>query len=130
MRKSRPPSQRQLRVGEEIKHILAAVLLRGQSGDPLIDTTSVTISEVRVSPDFQNATVFVLPLGGKQLKELLAALKENRGYFRKELARQMRLRVVPRLSFQADLSFDEAERIEILLHTPRVRRDIEKSDEE
>lgn len=122
---SKQPSQRQLRVGEEIRHILAETLLKAQSGDPLLDTASITITEVRVSPDLQNASVYVMPLGGKNFPEILHAFKEKAGYFRKEIARKLATRVVPRLMFRADTSFDEAVRIETLLNSPKVRRDID-----
>ncbi|MBS0272170.1 MAG: 30S ribosome-binding factor RbfA [Proteobacteria bacterium] len=122
--KGKSPSQRQLRVGEEIRHILAQVLSHQHSGDELLDNTSITITEVRVSPDLQNATVFIVPLGGQHLSEILAAFKEKAWYFRKEVARQLKTRITPRLFFQADLSFDEAQRIESLLNSPKVKQDI------
>jgi len=128
MQKSKAPTQRQLRVGEEIRHILAQVLMRGQSGNEILDRSSVTVTEVRVSPDLQHATVFVLPLAGQNLPEVLAALKERSWYFRKEVAQKLTTRVAPRLVFQADLSFDEAQRIESLLSSPKVKQDIEKED--
>jgi ribosome-binding factor A len=124
--KSKAPSQRQLRVGEEIRHILAEVLSRGHTGDNLLDNTSITVSEVRVSPDLGHASVYVLPLGGLHTTEILKALKDKAGFFRKEVARKLTTRVAPRLVFHADTSFDEANRIEVLLKTPRVRQDIEK----
>jgi ribosome-binding factor A len=128
MHKSKSPSQRQLRVGEEIRHILAQTLMRGESGNEILDRSSVTVTEVRVSPDFQHATVFVLPLAGQNLPEVLAALKERSWYFRKEVAQKLTTRVAPRLVFQADLSFDEAQRIETLLSSPKVKQDIEKKE--
>ncbi|MBP9692039.1 MAG: 30S ribosome-binding factor RbfA [Alphaproteobacteria bacterium] len=128
MHKPKGPSQRQLRVGEEIRHILAQTLMRGESGNEVLDRSSVTVTEVRVSPDLQHATVYVLPLAGQNLSEVLAALKERAWYFRKEVAHRLTTRVAPRLVFQADLSFDEAQRIETLLNSPRVKKDIEKKD--
>jgi ribosome-binding factor A len=128
MQKSKAPSQRQLRVGEEIRHILAQTLMRGESGNEVLDRSSVTVTEVRVSPDLQHATVFVLPLAGQNLPEVLAALKERSWYFRKEVAQKLTTRVAPRLVFQADLSFDEAQRIESLLSSPKVKQDIEKKE--
>ncbi len=125
MVKAKAPSQRQLRVGEEIRHILAEVLSRGLSGDEIIDSASITVSEVRISPDLMNATVYVLPLGGLHVPEILKALKEKSWYFRKEVARKLTTRVTPRLVFQADLSFDEADRIEKLLKSPKVKKDVE-----
>lgn len=121
MTKKQGPSQRQLRVGEEIRHILAETLFLRHSGDPLIDSSSITVTEVRVSPDLQNATVFVLPLGGQHVPEILAALKEKSKYFRKEVAHKLKTRVTPRLFFQADFSFDEASHIESLLKAVKTK---------
>jgi len=126
MRTSKPPTQRQLRVGEEVRHILAHSLSLQHSGDSMLDRSSITVTEVRVSPDLQNATVFIVPLGGKNLKEILAALKEKSWFFRKEVARQLKTRVVPRLVFQADLSFDQAQRIDSLLRSEKVKKDVEE----
>lgn len=125
MVKAKGPSQRQLRVGEEIRHIIAEVLSRAHTGDELLDTTSITVTEVRISPDLQNATVFVLPLGGFQTDEVIHSLKEKVGYFRKEVSRKLTTRVTPRLFFQPDRTFDEADRIEKLLKSPRVKQDVE-----
>ena len=100
MSSAKLPTQRQLRVGEEIRHLLAQVLALRHSGDDLLDRSSITVTEVRVSPDFQHATVFVVPLGGLHLQEILVALKKQSWFFRKELARKLTLRVVPRLSFR------------------------------
>ncbi|HUX80192.1 MAG TPA: 30S ribosome-binding factor RbfA [Alphaproteobacteria bacterium] len=128
MNKPKGPSQRQLRVGEEIRHILAEVLSHGHSGNELLDRSSITVTEVRVSPDLHNATVFIVPLGGLHVPEILSAFKERSWYFRKEVAHKLQTRVAPRLVFQADLTFDEAQHIESLLRSPRVRRDIEEKD--
>lgn len=126
MRSSKPPTQRQLRVGEEVRHILAQAFSFRHSGDPLLDRSSITVTQVRISPDLQNATVYIVPLGGDHLKEVLVALKERSWFFRKEIARQLKTRVVPRLVFQADLSFDEAQRIDSLLKSEKVKKDVEK----
>ncbi|OIR09177.1 ribosome-binding factor A [mine drainage metagenome] len=124
-RGQKPPSQRQLRVGEELRHIVAAILERGDIRDPEVAGRLVTVTEVSVSPDLRNATVFVVPLGGGDSAALLAGLKRARAFVRHEVARQIDLRVVPEISFAADTSFDTASRIEALLHSPDVRRDIE-----
>jgi ribosome-binding factor A len=121
----KPPSQRQLRVGEEVRHILASTLLRAESGDPLLDTASISITEVRVSPDLHHATVYIMPLGGEKTPEILAAFKDKAWYFRKAVAQNLQTRIAPRLVFQFDASFDEARRIEALLSSPKVKRDIE-----
>jgi len=128
MIKKQGPSQRQLRVGEEIRHILAETLFLRHSGDPLIDSSSITVTEVRVSPDLQNATVFVLPLGGQHVPEILAALKEKSKYFRKEVAHKLKTRVTPRLFFQADFSFDEASHIESLLKAVKTKNTPSQED--
>ena len=128
MRTSKAPTQRQLRVGEEVRHILAHVFSLKHSGDDLLDRSSITVTEVRISPDLQNATVFIVPLGGQHLTEILAALKERSWFFRKEVAHQLKTRVVPRLVFQADLSFDQAQRIDTLLKSEKVKKDIEEKE--
>lgn len=122
------PSQRQRRVAEEIRHILAETLSRSQCGDPLLDNTPITVTEVQISPDFQHANVYVMPLGGQSLSEILSALKEKAWYFRKEVAHALKIRVTPRLVFHVDTSFDEAERIENLLQSIKVKQDTEKKD--
>jgi len=122
------PSQRQLRVGEEIRHILVKILSYRHSGNEVLDKASITVTEVRVSPDLQNATVFVLPLGGHGTSEILSALKERAWFFRKEVARQLTTRIAPRLTFQADVTFDEATRIEKILSSPKVKRDIKEEE--
>ena len=123
---SKAPTQRQLRVGEEIRHILAHSLSLRHSGDNLLDRSSITVTEVRVSPDLKNATVFIVPLGGQHFAEILASLKEMSWFFRKEVAQKLTTRVAPRLVFKADLSFDEAQRIESLLKSVKVKKDIEE----
>lgn len=118
------PSQRQLRVGEEIRHALSAVLMRGDLRDPALSDVSITVTEVRVSPDLRNATAFILPLGGDNTKEVLAALKRASAFLRGQVSRQVRLKYSPALSFQADDSFDEAQKIDTALRHPEVVRDI------
>jgi ribosome-binding factor A len=126
-RGNRAPSQRQLRVGEELRHIIATVLERGDIRDPDVAGRPVTVTEVTVSPDLRNATVFVVPLGGGDTQSLLDGLKRVRPFLRHEVARMMQLRVVPDLAFAADISFDRASRIQELLSSPEVRRDIGRS---
>jgi ribosome-binding factor A len=124
---AKQPSQRQLRVGEEIRHALARVLLEGDLRDPVLQEVSITITEVRVSPDLSNATAFVMPLGGgsEEEREVLAALKRASAFLRGKVAGALRLRYTPRLGFEIDKSFAEAQRIESLLRSERVRRDVE-----
>lgn len=121
---AKPPSQRQLRVGEEIRHTLSAIFTRGELRDPDLHDVSLTITEVRVSPDLKNATAFVVPLGGGPSDETLAALKRAAPFLRGQIAKDLRLRHAPRISFQPDTSFDYAERIDRLLHTGQAARDI------
>lgn len=121
-------SQRQLRVGEELRHVLAEILLRGHFRDPaLVDGVSVTVAEVRVSPDLRNATAFVMPLGGEDATDTIAALNRAQAYIRTEAAKRVKLRLAPSFSFRLDESFDEAARVTRLLQQPAVRADIEKS---
>jgi ribosome-binding factor A len=128
--KSRQPSQRQLRVGEELRHAIARILERGDIHDPDVAGRVVTVTEVTVSPDLRNATVFVVPLGGGDAQGLMGGLKRARPHFRHELARMVQLRSVPDLSFALDTSFDQASRIEALLMSPEVRRDLEDDFED
>jgi ribosome-binding factor A len=118
------PTQRQLRVGEEIRHALARIFARGELHDPELAGADITVSEVRASPDLKAATVFVLPLGGEGTDRLIAALGRAAPAVRAMLAREVQLRFVPNLRFQPDRSFDNARRVEALLHDPVVARDI------
>jgi ribosome-binding factor A len=119
-------SQRQLRVGEEIRHVLATVFMRGECYDPIITATPITVSEVRISPDLKNATAYVMPLNGQNREEVMEALQRNAPIFRKFVSDNMKLRYAPRVHFRLDESFDEAFHIEKLLNKPEVARDLEK----
>ncbi len=119
------PSTRPLRVGEEIRHALAAILSRGELHDPVLAGRSITVSEVRVSPDLLNATAFVTPLGGGDLDAVMKALKRAAPYLRREVVKAVKLRRAPELSFQPDTSFDYAKRIGEALREPQVTRDLE-----
>lgn len=123
------PTQRQLRVNEEIRHALAWVLERGQFRDPVLAGTPITVTEVRCSPDLRNATVFFTPLGGQgDAVALRDALTRAQSYLRHELSRTVEMKYLPRLSFQIDTSFDEYARIDTLLHRPDVMRDTASVD--
>jgi ribosome-binding factor A len=124
-------SQRQLRVGELIRHELAAMLTRGEVHDPVIQTHMITVPEVRMSADLRLATIYIMPLGGRDEKEVLDALERNKRYVRGEIARRVNLKFAPEIRFRIDERFDEAERIEKLLRTPVVQRDLadEKDDD-
>jgi len=118
--------QRPLRVGEEIRHAIADILLRGEVHSIELLGSSITISEVRVSPDLKNATVFFMPLGGENKEEKLEALKNAAPEIRHLVSKRMKLRYTPKLYFSLDNSFEEAERINTLLKQPEVARDLEK----
>jgi ribosome-binding factor A len=122
-------SQRQLRVGELIRHELAAMLSRGEVHDPVIEAHMITVPEVRMSPDLRLATVYIMPLGGRDEKDVLAALDRNKRYVRGEIARRVNLKFAPEIRFRIDDRFDEAERIEKLLRTPDVQRDLGKKED-
>jgi ribosome-binding factor A len=117
-------SQRQLRVGELIRHELAEMLSRGDVHDPVIEAHMITVPEVRMSPDLRLATIYVMPLGGRDEDEVLGALERNKRYMRGEIAKRVNLKFAPEIRFRIDERFDEAERIEKLLRTPEVRRDL------
>jgi len=118
-------SQRRLRVGEELRHVLARILREGECRDPALDDTSITVTEVRVSPDLRNATAFVMPLGGANAAEVVVALKRCAVFLKGVLAREVQLRNAPNLTFALDDSFEQAARISVLLTRPEVARDLE-----
>lgn len=122
------PTQRQLRVGEELRHALAQLLERGEVRDPRLADTPITVTEVRVSADLRNATVFFIPLGGGADDTVVNALMRARGFMRRRLAELVRLRTTPALTFRFDPSFDEAGHIEALLRHPAVARDLAHDD--
>jgi ribosome-binding factor A len=124
------PSQRQLRVGEELRHALAAILLRGEMHDPDLAGVSITVSEVRPSPDMKHATVFVTTLNGDKMDVVLPALRRAASFLRGQVAKTVRLRHTPQLSFQADTSFDYAQKINTLLHQDVIARDLSDDDED
>ena len=126
----RPPSQRQLRVGEEIRAALAQIFMHGETHNPVLDSASITVSEVRISPDLKNATAYIMPLAGSNKTSVLAELKENAPRLRGLVSRHIILRTSPRISFVLDTSFEEANRINQLLNSERVKADISKPREE
>jgi ribosome-binding factor A len=128
---SRPrgdPTARQLRVGEEVRHGLARIFERGELNDPALAGVTLTVTEVRMSPDLKHATVFVMPLAGAHAPETLAGLKRGAPYLRGLIAREVVLRFAPTLSFMLDTSFEHANRITELLHRPEVLRDVRRDD--
>jgi len=122
-------SVRLLRIGEQVRHVLAAVLGRGEVRDPVLEAHIVSVSEVRVSPDLRIATAFVKALGGDD-DEVLAALRRNARFLRGEVARSMSTKYTPELKFRLDESYEEASRIDRLLRDPKVARDLDKDDGE
>jgi ribosome-binding factor A len=117
-------SQRQLRVGEIVRHALAEILSQGSVHDPDLDGHIITVPEVRMSSDLRLATIYVMPLGGRDVAIALAALERNRKFLRGEIAHRVNLKFAPDIRFRVDDRFDEAERIEKLLRTPAVQRDL------
>jgi ribosome-binding factor A len=122
------PSQRQLRVGELIRHAIAEVLARGDVPDPVLSSHPITVPEVRMSPDLRLATAYVMPLGGRGQKAVMEALERNQKLLRTEVVRKVNLKFAPEVRFLIDERFDEAERIEKLLRSPEVARDLDKKD--
>ena len=133
-RTSNAPSQRQLRVGEEIRHALAHILSSGRLHDPDLAGISITVTEVRVTPDLKAATAYVTPFGGGEAQKVVSALRRAAGFLQHELAGQIELRLLPRLSFAHDTRFDRAGAIDRILADPKVARDLkagsESSDED
>ena len=113
-----------------IRHELAAMLSRGDVHDPVIEAHLITVPEVRMSADLRVATIYVMPLGGRDEEEVLGALERNKRYMRGEIARRVNLKFAPEIRFRIDERFDEAERIEKLLRTPRVQRDLSNKTED
>ncbi len=127
---SRGPSQRQLRVGELLRHALSDILRVNEIRDPELIGVSVTVTEVKPSPDMRHATVFVEPLGGQNAQTVIGALNRHRGFLRGELGHAIELKFTPELRFVEDTSFAEAERIERLLQSERVARDLKSQSGE
>jgi ribosome-binding factor A len=125
----RVASQRQLRVGEELRHALAQLLRPGELRDPALREANITVTEVRVSPDLKNATAFVMPLAGSKTEEIMTGLKRSAPFLRGRIARTVELRQVPSLVFAFDTAFDNAARIEALLRRPEVERDLQPTPE-
>lgn len=124
------PSQRMLRVGEMIRHELAALLSRGEIHDETLAASVVTVPEVRMSSDLKLATVYVMPLGGLNVPGVIEALTKNQKYIRTVVAKAINLKYAPEIRFRADETFDEAMRIDKLLHSPKVRQDLDKPDQD
>ena len=122
------PTQRALRAGELVRHAVAEIFARGDVHDPVLEGHLITVPEVRMSPDLRMATIYVMPLGGKDTKDVLTALDRNKKFLRGEIAHRVNLKFAPDIRFMLDERFDEAERIDKLLRTPAVRRDLDEDD--
>ena len=129
-RRDAGPSHRMLRVGEMLRHALAEILYRNEIADPHLDGVSVTITQVKPSPDMRYATVYCEPLGGQNAKEIVAALNRHKGFLRGEMGKLISTKFTPDLRFVEDESFAEAEKIENILKSERVSRDLAAPDEE
>ena len=123
------PSQRQLRVGEMLRHALSQILIRNEIRDPDLEGVSVTVTQVKPSPDMRHATIFVEPLGGKNAKQIVAALNRHKAFLRGEMGHMIDLKFTPELHFIEDESFAEAQRIEDILKSERVQRDLKADDD-
>jgi ribosome-binding factor A len=122
-------SQRQLRVGELVRHAMADMLTRGEVHDPVIEGHLITVPEVRMSADLRLATIYVMPMGGRDAEQVVAAFERHKKFLRAEIAHRINLKFAPDIRFRIDERFAEAERIEKLLRSPKVARDLEKDDE-
>ena len=125
----RGPSQRRLRVGELVRHALADMLTRGEVHDPVIEGHLITVPEVHMSADLRLATIYVMPLGGRDAGTVIAALDRHKKFLRAEIAHRVNLKFAPDIRFRIDERFDEAERIEKLLRSPQVARDLDKGED-
>jgi len=123
-------SQRQLRVGELVRHAVADMLTRGDVHDPIIEGHLITVPEVRMTADLRLATIYIMPLAGRDTDEVLAAFDRHRKFLRGEIAHRVNLKFAPDIRFRIDERFAEAERIEKLLRSPAVKRDLEHEDDE
>ena len=120
------PSQRQLKVGELIRHALAQILNRGDISDEVLNRHSLTVPEVRMTPDLKLATAYVMPLGGGEADEVVAHLEQHKRFLRGELARRVNLKYMPQLRFKVDVSFESSGRIYAILASPKVARDLDE----
>ncbi len=118
-----------LRVAELVRHAMAQMLSRGDINDPVLEKQVITVSRVKMSPDLKLATVYVMPLGGKDEPEVIAALDRHRKFMRGEIAHEVNLKFAPEVRFRIDDSFDNVSRIDAILNSERVKRDLEGSDE-
>ncbi|HEY4980700.1 MAG TPA: 30S ribosome-binding factor RbfA [Pseudolabrys sp.] len=121
-------SQRQLRVGELVRHAMAELLTRGDVHDPVIEGHLITVPEVRMTADLRLATIYIMPLAGRDADEVIAAFERNKKFIRGEIAHSVNLKFAPDIRFLPDERFAEAERIDKLLRSPQVKRDLTKDE--
>ncbi|MBI1493778.1 30S ribosome-binding factor RbfA [Halocynthiibacter styelae] len=126
----RGPSQRQLRVGELIRRNLSEILMRGDIHDPDLNRISITVGEVRCTPDLHIATAFILPLGGEGAEDALSLLRKNRHEIRRMIGKKMALKHTPELRYEIDMTFDQMDATRRLLDNDKVKRDVALPDEE
>jgi ribosome-binding factor A len=119
-----------LRVGEELRHLLAELLRPGELRDPALRDANITVTEVRLSPDLRNATAFVMPLGGANADEIMAGLRRSAPFLKNRLARKIELRQMPNIAFAFDDAFESAARISALLSSPAVERDLHQTEDD
>jgi ribosome-binding factor A len=122
-------SQRQLRVGELVRHAMAEMLTRGDVHDPVIEGHLITVPEVRMTADLRLATIYIMPLAGRDADEVVAAFERHKKFLRGEIAHRVNLKFAPDIRFRVDERFAEAERIDKLLRSPAVKRDLEHEDD-
>ncbi|KMS53515.1 ribosome-binding factor A [Novosphingobium barchaimii LL02] len=122
-------SVRLLKVGEQVRHVISEILTRQQVHDATLSTHTVSVTEVRMTPDLRQAAVFVKPLLGEDEEVVLKALRTNTAYFQREVAQRLKLKFAAKIQFRADETFDEASRIDALLSDPRVKRDLAAGSE-
>jgi ribosome-binding factor A len=123
-------SQRQLRVGELVRHAMADMLTRGDVHDPIIEGHLITVPEVRMSPDLRLATIYIMPMGGRDAEQVVAAFERHKKFLRAEIAHRINLKFAPDIRFRVDARFEEAARIDRLLHSPEVARDLKKEGDD
>ena len=124
------PSQRMLRVGELVRHALAALFARGEIEDEVLEGATITVPEVRMTPDLKLANAYVMPLGGERANEIVEALNRHQRFIRGRIAPELDLKFAPEVKFFVDTTFDEFGRIDALLRTDRVQRDLQADDED
>ena len=124
------PSQRMLRVAELIRHAMSDLLSRGEILDPILEKHVVTVPNVRMSPDLKLATIYVMPLGGQDAKEVIEALDRNKKFLRGEITRRVNLKFSPDVRFRQDEGFDASSKIDAILNSPKVRQDLAREDDE